>query len=74
MTSQGGTMDVFDLRPQIVDDNATFGRSFRRTTADGLRWKVDALYGGDQFRLEPLVQVSPALFGLAPLSTSECCG
>lgn len=52
-------MDVFDLRRQIVDDYATFARSFTRIKADDLRRQVDAIYGGDQFWPEPLLQISP---------------
>lgn len=52
-------MDVFDLRRQIVDDYATFARSFTRIKADDLRRQVDEIYGGDQFWPEPLLQISP---------------
>lgn len=52
-------MDVFDLRRQIVDDYATFARSFTRIKADDLRTQVNAIYANDQFWPEPLLQISP---------------
>lgn len=52
-------MDVFDLRRQIVDDYATFARSFTRIKAEDLRKQVDAIYSKDQFWPEPLLQISP---------------
>ncbi|MFN7882828.1 MAG: hypothetical protein ACK5PF_07420, partial [bacterium] len=52
-------MDVFDLRRQIVDDYATFARSFTRIRADDLRTQVNAIYANDQFWPEPLLQISP---------------
>lgn len=52
-------MDVFDLRRQIVDDYATFARSFTRIKSEDLRRQVDAIYSGDQFWPEPLLQISP---------------
>ena len=51
-------MDVFDLRRQIVDDYATFARSFTRIKADDLRTQVNAIYANDQFWPEPLLQIS----------------
>jgi len=52
-------MDVFDLRRQVVDDYATFTRSFTRIKADDLRQPVDAIYANDRFWPEPLLQISP---------------
>jgi len=52
-------MDVFNLRRQIVDDYATFARSFTRIKADDLSTQVNAIYANDQFWPEPLLQISP---------------
>jgi superfamily II DNA/RNA helicase len=52
-------MDVFDLRQQIVDDYASFARSFTRVRAADLKRQIDDIYAKDQFWPEPLLQITP---------------
>lgn len=52
-------MDVFDLRRQIVDDYASFARSFTRVRAPDLKQQIDAIYANNQFWPEPLLQITP---------------
>ena len=52
-------MAVFDLRQQIVDDYASFARSFTRVRAADLRSQIDVIYANDQFWPEPLLQITP---------------
>jgi hypothetical protein len=52
-------MDVFDLRQQIVDDYASFARSFTRVRAADLKSQIDVIYANDQFWPEPLLQITP---------------
>lgn len=52
-------MDVFDLRRQIVDDYASFARSFTRVRATDLKQQIDSIYANSQFWPEPLLQITP---------------
>lgn len=52
-------MDVFDLRKQVVDDYASFARSFTQIRAVDLKAQIDAIYAQDKFWPEPLLQITP---------------
>lgn len=52
-------MDVFDLRKQVVDDYASFARSFTQIRAADLKAQIDAIYAQDKFWPEPLLQITP---------------
>ena len=56
----GGTLNVFEFRQNLVDEYSDFTRSFTRIKADDIRTYVDAEYDSQKFWPEPLVQVNPS--------------
>ena len=55
----GGTLNVFEFRQNLVDEYSDFTRSFTRIKADDIRAYVDAEYDSQKYWPEPLVQVNP---------------
>ena len=52
-------MDVFDLDRALVQDYASFARSFTQIRAQDIRDQVDAIYASRRFWPEPLITVNP---------------
>jgi Lhr-like helicase len=52
-------VDVFDLDRTLVDDYASFARSFTQIRAQDIRDQVDAIYASRRFWPEPLITVNP---------------
>ena len=52
-------MDVFDLRKRLVDDYASYTRSFIKIADPVIRQKVDAELDAGAFWPEPLLQLNP---------------
>ena len=52
-------MDVFDLDRALVQDYASFARSFTQIRAPDIRNQVDAIYASRRFWPEPLITVNP---------------
>lgn len=52
-------MDVFSLRQSLVDQYASFARSFTTIRADDIRQQVEAAYDSGRFWPEPLLQINP---------------
>jgi Lhr-like helicase len=52
-------VDVFDLDRTLVDDYASFARSFTQIRAPDIRDQVDAIYASRRFWPEPLITVNP---------------
>ena len=54
-------MDVFDLDRTLVEDYASFARSFTQIRASDIRDQVDAIYASQRFWPEPLITINPHL-------------
>ncbi len=52
-------MDVFDLRKRLVDDYASYTRSFIKISDPAIRTKVDSELDAGAFWPEPLLQLNP---------------
>jgi hypothetical protein len=52
-------MDVFALRESLIDQYASFARSFTTIRAGDIRAQVQAEYDGGRFWPEPLLQINP---------------
>lgn len=52
-------MDVFSLNGDLLDQYKKFARSFTRIRSSEIQQKVDALYAGQRFWPEPLLQLNP---------------
>lgn len=52
-------MDVFELRNQLVGDYGAFARSFAKIKSADIRDQLHAIYAGDRFWPEPLLQINP---------------
>lgn len=52
-------MDVFDLRKRLVDDYASYTRSFIKIADTAIRTKVDQELDAGAFWPEPLLQLNP---------------
>src|SRR5436190_23216150 len=52
-------MDVFDLRKRLVDDYASYTRSFIKIADPAIRTKVDSELNAGAFWPEPLLQLNP---------------
>jgi Lhr-like helicase len=52
-------VDVFDLDRRLVDDYASFARSFTQIRAQDIRDQVDAIYASRRFWPEPLITINP---------------
>jgi hypothetical protein len=52
-------MDVFSLNDDLLDQYKKFARSFTRIRSPEIQQKVDALYAGQRFWPEPLLQLNP---------------
>ena len=52
-------MNVFDLRKRLVDDYASYTRSFIKIADAAIRAKVDSELDAGAFWPEPLLQLNP---------------
>lgn len=52
-------MNVFELRQSLIDQYASFARSFTTIRAADVRQQVEAAYGTGRYWPEPLVQINP---------------
>jgi hypothetical protein len=52
-------MDVFDLRKRLVDDYASYTRSFIKIDDDRIKAGVDGALDGGHLWPEPLLQLNP---------------
>jgi ATP-dependent helicase YprA (DUF1998 family) len=52
-------VDVLDLDRALVEDHASFARSFTQIRAQDIRDQVDAIYASRRFSPEPLITVNP---------------
>lgn len=52
-------MDVFSLRDTVVDEYKNFATSFTTIFAEDIRKQVEAIYAGDRYWPEPLIQINP---------------
>ena len=52
-------MDVFSLRDTVVGEYRRFATSFTRIHAEDIRQQVEAIYAGDRYWPEPLIQINP---------------
>ena len=53
-------LDVFALRDSVVDEYKHFATSFTRIHAQDIREQVEAIYAGDRYWPEPLIQINPS--------------
>jgi hypothetical protein len=53
-------MDIFKTHAQIVDDYATYIRSFLRISDDAIRAKVEEELGKGKLWPQPLLQFNPS--------------
>ena len=58
----GGTpaLDVFALRDSVVDEYKHFATSFTTIHAQDIRVQVEAIYAGERYWPEPLIQINPS--------------
>jgi RAD3-like DEAD/DEAH box helicase/helicase-like protein/uncharacterized protein DUF1998 len=54
------TLDVFSLRDSVVDEYRQFATSFTTIHARDIRQQVEAIYGGQRYWPEPLLQINPS--------------
>jgi RAD3-like DEAD/DEAH box helicase len=59
LEEQKSAVDVFDLDRTLVEDHASFARSFTQVRAPDIRDKVNAIYTRRRFWPEPLITVNP---------------
>jgi hydroxymethylpyrimidine pyrophosphatase-like HAD family hydrolase len=52
-------VDVFDLDRTLVDDYASFARSFTQIRARDIQDQVDVIYASGRFWPEPLITINP---------------
>jgi hypothetical protein len=52
-------VDVFDLDRTLIEDYASFARSFTQIRAQDIRDQVDAIYASRRFWPEPLITINP---------------
>jgi len=52
-------MDVFDLRRSLVEEYASFARSFTTIRAPDIRAQIEAEYDRGRFWPDPLIQINP---------------
>ena len=52
-------LDVFDLRQRVIDEYASFSRSFTRIRAPDIAAAVASEYERGRFWPEPLIQINP---------------
>lgn len=52
-------MDVFSLRDTVVDEYKDFATSFTTIHASDIREQVEAIYAGNRYWPEPLIQINP---------------
>ena len=53
-------LDVFSLRDAVVGEYRKFATSFTTIQAEDIRQQVDAVYAGDRYWPEPLIQINPS--------------
>src|SRR3954462_3386546 len=53
-------LDVFALRDSVVDEYKKFATSFTTIHAEDIREQVEAIYAGDRYWPEPLIQINPS--------------
>ena len=53
------SMDIFSLRDSVVGEYKKFATSFTTIHAEDIRRQVEAIYAGDRYWPEPLIQVNP---------------
>ena len=53
-------LDVFALRDSVVDEYRRFATSFTAIHAPDVREQVDAIYAGNRYWPEPLIQINPS--------------
>ena len=53
-------LDVFALRDSVVDEYKRFATSFTAIHAPDVREQVDAIYAGNRYWPEPLIQINPS--------------
>ena len=53
-------LDVFALRDSVVDEYKRFATSFTTIHARDIRDQVDAIYAGNRYWPEPLIQINPS--------------
>lgn len=53
-------LDVFALRDSVVDEYKHFATSFTTIHAEDIREQVAAIYGGEHYWPEPLIQINPS--------------
>jgi len=58
MSTKG--LDVFSLRDSVVADYKRFATSFTTIYADDIRQQVEAIYAGQRYWPEPLIQINPS--------------
>jgi hypothetical protein len=56
-------MDVFALRESLIDEYATFARSFTHIRAGDIRDRIEGEYQKGRYWPEPLVQINPRFEG-----------
>ena len=54
------SLDIFALRDSVIDEYKRFATSFTTIHAQDIRDQVDAIYSGDRYWPEPLVQINPS--------------
>ena len=53
-------LDVFALRDSVVDEYKRFATSFTTIHAPDIREQVEAIYAGNRYWPEPLIQINPS--------------
>ena len=53
-------LDVFALRDSVVDEYKRFATSFTTIRAPDIREQVEAIYAGNRYWPEPLIQINPS--------------
>ena len=59
-TGDAPALDVFALRDSVVDEYKRFATSFTTIRARDIREQVEAIYAGNRYWPEPLIQINPS--------------
>ena len=59
-TGGAPALDVFALRDSVVDEYRQFATSFTTIHAEDIREQVEAIYAGERYWPEPLIQINPS--------------
>ena len=54
------TLDIFDLRDTVIEDYKRFATSFTTIHAPDIKSQVEAIYDGERYWPEPLIQINPS--------------